>query len=880
MLKCCIICLGLLLIFKVGDAQDEFDIVGRVTDAAGGGPLIGAQVFTASGLGAVTDRSGSFTLQLSGGSQEITVTFLGYSSRIITVTPHQPDLGPIALEVSPTSLDEIIVSGTSQNFRGDFKGANFRISPKEVSNTNPLNTEELLKTVPGVNIVGDMGLSNRPNISIRGSWGRRSRKILLMEDGSPAAPAPYIAPGTYYNPVSDRVQAIEIYKGADMLRYGPNNMYGAVNYITALPPQQPELRLKLVGGSKGYRTGLISYGGTWQNLGALVEAVHKSFDGFTDNAGVEVLNLNAKIYAKLLEEQSLYFKVSAQFEDNQASLSALTPFTFGKDPTQNPFDAEYLDMQRYGMDIIHKWLITSKVSLTSKIYASDFERDWWRQVTTVIQASDVQDYVGEEIFNDRYSYLSGLSFGPEDFVRVGKMTDGRESTTDSQWIFTVSGLQETLTVDGSGGEEKHHMEGGIKLHQESYRDRFLAANNSRWARTGNPSSDKRYNLWSISGYLRNEFNLKEISITPIVRFEHINMFRQDVLAVSQDPDIPSDDSGKVKNTYNVVMPGVTVGYDIPGGEVYGSVYQGFIAPSKIFGFFVERNGVLTNPLEGEDVNVTPELSLNAELGWQGSLVDGRIDGQVALFSNTIRNFIAAGENELFQEAGKVRIQGFEAGLGANLLSATKHQLRLSVNATILSSEVLEGALVDKDMFDGVVHNSATRQEFLDNVNSNRQAYDVYVTNSSGDEVLLDVATLTETHFADITRTVVRFGDGKVEGGRAPYVPNVNLTTGLSYNYKQFSAGISGTFVSDQYAEFMNFKAESADGAIGKLESFFSMDCYINYDFIFKGKTALNIFVNGKNINDPVYRASRLNRVASGVFPGGFRQFVVGVNLGF
>src|SRR5690606_40782768 len=66
-------------------------------------------------------------------------------------------------------------------------------------------------------------------------------------------------------------------------------------------------------------------------------------------------------------------------------------------------------------------------------------------------------------------------------------------------------------------------------------------------------------------------------------------------------------------------------------------------------------------------------------------------------------------NELFQEAGKVRIQGFEAGLGANLLSATKHQLRLSVNATILSSEVLEGALVDKDMFDGVVHNSRSEE---------------------------------------------------------------------------------------------------------------------------------------------------------------------------
>src|SRR5690606_17796837 len=205
------------------------------------------------------------------------------------VSPSQTELGTIALSVSPTSLSEIIVSATSQNYRSDFKGSNFTISPRDIRNTNPLNTEDVLKTVPVVNIVGDMRLSNRPNISICGSWGRRSRKILLLEDGSPAAPAPYIAPGTYYNPLSDRVQAIEVYKGADMLRYGPNNMYGAVNYITALPPQAPELRVKLDGGSRNYATGLFSDGGTWQKLGALVEAMHKRCDGLTANDNDEEL---------------------------------------------------------------------------------------------------------------------------------------------------------------------------------------------------------------------------------------------------------------------------------------------------------------------------------------------------------------------------------------------------------------------------------------------------------------------------------------------------------------------------------------------------------------------------------------------------------------
>src|SRR5690606_13659765 len=239
--------------------------------------LIGAQVLAGT-YGTVTESKGNFSLTIPDDTKTITISYLGYLSKEVEVQGSSADIGVIVLTVNPTSLDEIIVSASPLNYKSDFKGSNFRLTPTDIKNINPLNTEEILRTVPGVNIVGDMGLSNRPNISIRGSWGRRSKKVLLMEDGSPAAPAPYIAPGAYYNPVSDRIQSIEVYKGADMLRYGPNNMYGAVNYITALPPQKPELRLKLVGGSKGYRTGLISYGGTWQNLGALVEAVHKSFD--------------------------------------------------------------------------------------------------------------------------------------------------------------------------------------------------------------------------------------------------------------------------------------------------------------------------------------------------------------------------------------------------------------------------------------------------------------------------------------------------------------------------------------------------------------------------------------------------------------------------
>ncbi|MEQ8422706.1 MAG: TonB-dependent receptor [Arenibacter algicola] len=856
----------------------QISVSGKVIDKGGSEPLIGAQIVLDTGGGAVSDKNGNFTLILKAGNYFGVVNYLGYEKKMITFNTQNPDLGTIALQLSNTTLDEVIVSASPKSFKDEFKGSNFRITPIALKNRNPLSTEEVLRTVPGVNIVGDMGLSNRPNISIRGSWGRRSKKVLLMEDGTSSAPAPYIAPGAYYNPVSDRITAIEVYKGADMLRYGPNNMYGAINYITALPPQKPELRVKLIGGQRNYKTGLISYGGTWNNLGALVEGVYKKFDGFTDNSSVEVLNLNAKVFAKLSDNQSLYFKVSGQSEDNQASLSSQTPFTFDIDPIQNPLDADQFTMRRYGLDIIHKWLSSKNLSFTSKVYASDFERDWWRQTTAKIKASEVRNYVGDNIFYDRYSYLDGRTFAEEDYVIVGRINNGRESTTDSRWTYIVSGVKETMDYEWKAFEKNQHLEASINLHRETFKDRFLVADSSRWARSGRATTDLWYRLWSANGFIRNEFNIGKWSITPILRFEHVDMYRQNLIAVAQDPNSNNTKEGREPNVYNQFLPGITLDYQTGFGEFYGSIYEGMIAPSKVFGFLVEQDGIISNPLAGQSINIDPELSWNREIGWRGNLFNNRLDGQLTYFNNTSRNFYAGGRNEVFQELGKINVQGLELALGVELLDKNQHQLRLVGNINLMRSKILTGKLEDKDLFSQVIHSSVTQNEYLNTVNANRNAYEVYVSDGVGGETLLTDQTIGPSAFQNITKSVIQFGDQGIEDAEAPYTPMSTTNIGLNYDYKKLSLGLSGNFVSTQFTEFHNFGNESADGAIGKLPAYQTFDAFVNYDFVIGDNVHMNAFINGKNITNEIYRASRLNRATSGIFGGGFRQIIFGVNI--
>lgn len=876
-------CVVLGIIFfgqSIAFAQPSSKITGVVI-SQNGEPMPAVLIIPTKNKPSYTNVDGSFTILDEPIPTLIKIRFLGCEDLDIPISDFKTEihLGEIKLEEKTILMKEVNVSATAMPYKSSFEGTNYYVSPLQLKKIQPISTEEVLKTLPGVNVLGDMGLSNRLNVSIRGSWGRRSEKVLMLEDGSPISPAPYTAPGIYYNPISDRVDGIEVYTGADILRYGPNNMFGIINYITPKPPQQPGLRAKISGGQRGYFTGLLSYGGTWNKVGSQIEAVYKKFDGFTNNSSVDMINLNAKIFAELAENQSIYFKISGQFEDNQATLSSITPYTFSLDPTEGPFDADRFTMHRYGLDIIHKWVPDATSDLTTKIFASDFARDWWRQNNTVILASNVRNYVGEEIFSQRYGYLDGKSFGDDDYVRVGSINNRRESTTDSKWHFTVAAIEETFSKKWSGDSWSNGLEAHLKLYTETYKDQVLAADSTRWARSGRYTTDLAYNLQSVSGYLRNHFVFHSFELTPILRIEKVWMNREDRLAQSRNPNQNTDKDLARVNDYSIIQPGLTLGYQFPTVKVFGSAYRGYIAPSKYFAFLVERDGVLVNPLSPEELsNIRPEISLNTELGVRGEIIKGRLSGQVAIFNNRIRNFYLAGWNEFFDKLGVLNVGGIEAALRYELLpQGGKHKLSIQPNITFLRSRVISGELVDRHLFTQIKHTSATKQEFVDKVNGNPNAYDVFTKINGIDTKIERAITLEDLN--SVTKTVYKFGENGIKNGVTPYAPELAYNVNLFYTYKNLGLGFGYNYVGDQYAEFANFENESGDGGLGKIKAFHTFDTNINYDFAISN-IRCTLFATAKNLGNDVFVASRLNRGQSGIMPGGFRQINAGLNLLF
>jgi Fe(3+) dicitrate transport protein len=139
------------------------------------------------------------------------------------------------------------VSGIAPADLQDFSSAASRVTRQQINEQDPLTTNDILTRVPGVNIVADDGLARHGGIGVRGSPPRRSRKVLVMEDGRPINMSLWLDPSTHYTPPPERLEAVEVVRGSVI--YGPNNNFGAINFRNFQPFGPNETVVSGEGGS-------------------------------------------------------------------------------------------------------------------------------------------------------------------------------------------------------------------------------------------------------------------------------------------------------------------------------------------------------------------------------------------------------------------------------------------------------------------------------------------------------------------------------------------------------------------------------------------------------------------------------------------------------
>ena len=130
-------------------------ITGTVTDVTGD-PLIGATVSLGGTNGVVTDYDGNFTLSNVKTGATLTVTYVGYQTK--TVTVGSQNTYNIVLEANDKTLDEVVVVGYGTMKRRDLTGAVASVSGETLAKNPVANIAQALQgQLPGVSVISQDG---------------------------------------------------------------------------------------------------------------------------------------------------------------------------------------------------------------------------------------------------------------------------------------------------------------------------------------------------------------------------------------------------------------------------------------------------------------------------------------------------------------------------------------------------------------------------------------------------------------------------------------------------------------------------------------------------------------------------------------------------
>lgn len=499
-------------------------------------------------------------------------------------------------------MPEVVVVGKAENLNAIPGSANV-LDLRALETSRPFTANEALRKLPGLNARDEEGFGLRPNIGIRGLNPTRSTKLTLLEDGVPLAYAPYGDNASYYHPPIDRFERIELLKGAGQILFGPQTIGGIINYITPAPQVKPGGFASITGGSREFFDGKFRFGGHRMVL----DYTRKQGDGARDNIHSKLNDVNFKTVAALSKSQALTLRANALTEDSQVGYSGLTEAEYRNFGARyNPFKNDNFEIRRYGASATHNLQLSGSTLLTTNLYFSNFSRDWWRQSSTT---TDTQGGAAGTAFRD--ARLAGLRVNPDTLNSIqGRL---REYTT---W-----GVEPRLKLVHAAFGVASEMQAGVKAHFEN-QDRLQMNGASSKARTGSVAEDNLRETTAYSAFLVNRFFLGAWSLTPGLRYEHINSSRTNRL--------PGGLSGSANLSKWIPSLGATWN---PASTLtmFAGVHLGFAPP--------RTEDVIDGT--GTSTEVEAEESTNWELGARLQPVAGSLI-QAAFFRNDFSRLIAVG----------------------------------------------------------------------------------------------------------------------------------------------------------------------------------------------------------------------------------------------
>ena len=547
-----------------------------------------------------------------------------FNFTLITAALAAAFASPLQAQQATTSIEKQVVMprvdviGKPENLL-NIAGSADIIDQQTLETSRVFTAAEALRKIPGINVRDEEGFGLRPNIGIRGLNPTRSTKVTLLEDGIPLAYAPYGDNASYYHPPIDRFDRIEVLKGAGQILFGPQTIGGVINYITPTPPQKFGGSVSATAGNRDYFNGKVQVGGN----GVLFDYTRKQGDGARDNTSSVLNDFNFKSVLALTDNQALTLRANYYTEDSTVTYSGITDAEFRNlGARYNPFKNDKFDAARTGLSATHEMELGKDALLTSNVYYSRFERDWWRQSSTTTDSQ-----CGAAFTTARNN---GTAVDP----------DACNSTQGRLRDYYAWGVEPRIKLAHTAFGVRSDLDAGVKIHFEE-QDRRQVNGTSASARSGTTVESSLRKTRAYSAFAANRFTLGAWGITPGIRYEYIDSERTNRL----NGDTGSDNLGawipSLGATYN---PSKTI-------TLFAGVHRGFAPP--------RTEDIISG--SGTSTDVGPEKSTNWELGMRMELAkDASV--QATLFRNDFQRqisvgSIAGGSTPLAQ--GRTRYEGLE-----------------------------------------------------------------------------------------------------------------------------------------------------------------------------------------------------------------------------
>ncbi|AGA34110.1 TonB-dependent receptor [Thioalkalivibrio nitratireducens DSM 14787] len=499
-------------------------------------------------------------------------------------------------------------------------GAVTIVTEDEIKETRPRSTEDVLRRVPGMYIKREDDSAIVTNYGVRGIPADQY-KTTVLEDGVPVQPGIFVGNQRYYNPRVQRMDGVEILRGAASLRYGPASSGGVINYQT----RTPDDGLAVTGtvGSWNTREVTVEAGGSSPSGDALFGLVvtDASSDGWMDKEW-DMTDVMIKVGSAIGDNQFLGAKFS--YYENDAAISYRGYFqdAFDAGATFNPAPDDRFETERTAFDVNHEWDINPDMRLKTVAYWMETSRDYWRfnvdGTTTNADGHTVWNFTDilegrnrdfERIGVDSRLFLNHSAFGINNTAEFG-LRYMEEEMHDTRPRATRAAPRSPIAVDGQGLR----------------RDRLDSAKS--WA-----------------GFAENRFDVTDqLSVTAGLRVETYEQKRKD-----RQTGGPADTFSNTE-----FLPGLGATYQLnPALQFYGSVYRAFQPP------------VVGSVIGADDAPTDAETSVNLELGMRGAT--GPWNYEAAAFQMDFSNQVDPGISGIRNpNEGSALIQGLEAAMGYDL----------------------------------------------------------------------------------------------------------------------------------------------------------------------------------------------------------------------